>query len=87
MRGNEFGVEAVVVGGGAGAGSVVVWPEGIGVASAVATGAGVGGEEAVLDVGVATFGIGGSAAVEGAASPGPTNSETSNNMFPARLAK
>jgi hypothetical protein len=90
VRGDEFGVGAVVVGEGAGAGSIVAWPVGVVVATAVATGVGVGvgvGVEVVADVGVATVGIGGSAAVDGVASPGPANSETSNNALPARLPK
>jgi hypothetical protein len=92
VGGYEFAVAAVAVGEGAGVGSIVDWPVGVvvpaAVAAAVVTGVGVGvGIEAVaVDVG-ATLGLGGSAAVDGVASPGPANSATSNSAFPARLPK
>ena len=94
MRGDEVGVGAAVVDEGAGAGGIVAWPVGDVVATAVAVGVGVGvgvgtgvGVDVAADVGVAAVGSGGSAAVEGAASPGPANNETSNNALPARLPK
>jgi hypothetical protein len=88
VGGYEFGVAAVAVGDGAGVGGIVDWPVGVVVPAAVVTGVGVGvGIEAVaVDVG-ATLGLGGSAAADGVASPGPANSATSNSAFPVRLPK
>ena len=90
VPGDEVDVGAGEVG--AGAGGIVAWPVGAVVATAVAVGVGVGvgvgtGVGADVAADVATVGSGGSAAVEGAASPGPANNETSNNALLARLPK